>query len=57
MTRQLSWEAKERLRMAERPPAPAVTDDLTKVIGLLDKMLTDYHESRPRGRRLRRSLP
>jgi hypothetical protein len=51
----LSWEAQERLHLATPPPKPTVTDDLTKVIALLGRMLTEYHEKRP-DRPLRRHL-
>ena len=38
------WEMHERMRLGRPKP---VTDDLTTVIGVLDRMLTEYHETRP----------
>lgn len=51
----LSWEARERLHLAAPLPPPPVEDDLTQVIALLAALLTEYHDTRPKNRRLRRT--
>ena len=43
----LSWEARDRLHLSPPHTTPPIKDDLTAIIELLERMLTEYHEKRP----------